>query len=176
MSSCSMSSPASFSLIHRPSHPSPSPSLKNINMDDHNHQLHSSKRRPKKNAKKARKGLIYLKLNLKDSVSSGLINPINKMQLSILNTGLIKINDEVSRASGIIPKKPFDLSKNKFDQHIDLFNQYKVLLDIEYHVCFISFQPSLRLLHVYFCVLISNRYSFYTDGLQERKSYFASGS
>ena len=58
------------------------------------------------------------------------------MQLSILNTGLIKISDEVSRASGIIPKKPFDLSKSKFDHHLELFNQYKVLLDIEYHVSY----------------------------------------
>lgn len=77
---------------------------------------------------------MYLKLNLKESVASGLINPINKVQLSILNTGLIKISDEVSKASGIIPKKPFDLNKSKFDKHLELFTRYKVLLDIEYHV------------------------------------------
>lgn len=109
------------------SNASPARSLKAVNRP-------LSKNRPRKNVKKARKGLIYLKLNLKDSVASGLINPINKVQLSILNTGIIKINDEVSKASGIIPKKPFDLNKNKFDKHLELFNQYKVLLDIEYHV------------------------------------------
>ena len=109
------------------SNPSPAHSLKAAHRP-------LSKNRPRKNVKKARKGLIYLKLNLKDSVASGLINPINKVQLSILNTGIIKINDEVSKASGIIPKKPFDLNKNKFDKHLELFNQYKVLLDIEYHV------------------------------------------
>ena len=91
--------------------------------------------------KKAKKGLIYLKLNLKESVASGLINPINKVQLSILNTGLIKINDEVSKASGIVPKKPFDLNKSKFKMHLELLRKYKVLLDIEFHV---SFHLSIR--------------------------------
>ena len=91
-------------------------------------------KKPRKNVKKAKKGLIYLKLNLKESVASGLINPINKVQLSILNTGLIKINDEVSKASGIVPKKPFDLNKSKFKMHLELLRKYKVLLDIEFHV------------------------------------------
>jgi len=95
-------------------------------------QVRHPTRRPRKNAKKARRGLAYLKLNLKESVSTGLINPINKVQLSILNTGIIKVSDEVSKASGIIPTKPFDLSKTKFDRHIELFNRYKVLLDIEF--------------------------------------------
>ena len=90
--------------------------------------------RPKQNTKKARRGLVYLKMNLKDSVSSGLINPINKVQLSILNTGLIKINDDVSRASGIIPAKPFDLNRGKFEKHIELLDKYKVLLKMEYYV------------------------------------------
>ena len=75
-----------------------------------------------------------MKMNLKDSVASGLLNPINKVQLSILNTGLIKINDDVSKASGIIPTKPFYLNRGKFDKHIELFDQYKILLKIEYYV------------------------------------------
>lgn len=91
-------------------------------------------KKPRKNVKKAKRGLIYLKLNLKESVASGLINPINKVQLSILNTGIIKINDEVSKASGIVPKKPFDLNKSKFKMHLELLRKYKVLLDIEFHV------------------------------------------
>jgi hypothetical protein len=40
----------------------------------------------------------------------------------------------VSKASGIIPTKPFDLSRGKFAKHIDLFDQYKILLKIEYYV------------------------------------------
>lgn len=127
-----------------------------------------SKNRPKKNVKKARKGLIYLKLNLKDSVASGLINPINKVQLSILNTGIIKINDEVSKASGIIPKKPFDLNKNKFDKHLELFNQYKVLLDIEYHVSISSDAADIELLQVcYSNTLFPSSYATKTDGFQK---------
>lgn len=81
---------------------------------------------------------MYLKLNLKESVATGLINPINKVQLSLLQTGIsrkfIKITEDIENASGIIPSKPFDLWKPKYSTHVQLLRTYPVLLKIEYHV------------------------------------------
>lgn len=93
------------------------------------------KRKEKRNAiiiKKSRLWPLYLRLN--KSVAIGVLTPMNKVQLSILNTGLIKIDDEGERASGIIPTRPFDLNKTKLTLHIDLLLKYQVLPKIEFHV------------------------------------------
>lgn len=91
------------------------------------------KRRRKKDSKKSSNcSLLYLKLN--KGVASGALNRINKVQLSILNTGLINIDEEGEKASGIIPQKPFDLTKPRFRDHVKLLHKYMVLLKIEFHV------------------------------------------
>lgn len=71
--------------------------------------------------------------NVKDAVSSGLMNPMGKVQLTILNTGFIKIKDNQSKVSRMVPSKPFELNGN-FEKHVALLDKYKVLLKIEYHV------------------------------------------
>lgn len=104
--------------------------------------MESTKLRPRPSVKRPRKkpnrNLMYLKLNLKESVATGLINPINKVQLSLLQTGIskkfIKITEDIEKASGIVPSKPFDLWKPKFSTHVQQLRQYPVLLKIEYHV------------------------------------------
>ncbi|KAI1281921.1 Receptor-type tyrosine-protein phosphatase kappa [Halotydeus destructor] len=89
------------------------------------------RRSKQKPAKKCHNWLLFVRLHR--SVSTGLLNPLSKLQLSILGTGLIKINDSGEKASGIIPKKPFDLSKTKLATHIELLRKYRVLLKIEFH-------------------------------------------
>ncbi|XP_074598966.1 protein tyrosine phosphatase 36E [Brevipalpus obovatus] len=91
------------------------------------------KRRKKDSGNKnAKCSLLYHKLN--KGVASGALNRINKVQLKILNTGLINIDEEGEKASGIIPGKPFDLSKPRFRDHVKLLHKYMVLLKIEFHV------------------------------------------
>lgn len=93
-----------------------------------------SKKSSKSQKSKTNPGLLYSQLN--KGINSGTLNSINKMQLSILNTGLIPI--EAEKASGIIVKEPFDLSTNKFIDHLDLLRKYPVLFKIEYFVsCFL---------------------------------------
>ena len=114
-------------------------------VDEKQSKFNKLKRRfKKKSDKKPPKGQWLLYCRLKNSVSSGLINPLNKMQLKILNTGFFKIDEEGEKASGIIPQKPFDLSKPKFTKHIDLLLQYRVLLKIEYHVASKGESHSMR--------------------------------
>ena len=95
------------------------------------------KHSPTKQSKKSNKiqkgknpGLLYSQLN--KGINSGTLNSINKMQLSILNTGLIRIESE--KATAIIPKEPFDLSTSKFIDHLMLLRKYNVLFKIEYFV------------------------------------------
>lgn len=95
------------------------------------------KHSPTKQSKKSNKsqkaknpGLLYSQLN--KGINSGTLNSINKMQLSILNTGLIRIESE--KATTIIAKEPFDLSTNKFIDHLTLLRKYNVLFKIEYFV------------------------------------------
>ena len=95
------------------------------------------KHSPTKQSKKSNKsqkvknpGLLYSQLN--KGINSGTLNSINKMQLSILNTGLIRIESE--KATNIIAKEPFDLSTNKFIDHLTLLRKYNVLFKIEYFV------------------------------------------
>lgn len=71
--------------------------------------------------------------HMKDAVSSGLMNPMGKVQLTILNTGFIKIKDNQSKVSRMVPSKPYELN-GKFEKRVALLNKYKVLLKIEYHV------------------------------------------
>lgn len=80
-----------------------------------------------KSQKRIKPGLLYSQLNI-----SGNLNSINKMQLSILNTGLIPI--ESDKASTIIPKEPFNLSTTKFIDHLEILRKYNVLFKIEYFV------------------------------------------
>ncbi len=115
------------------------------------------KRRKKDSGNKnAKCSLLYHKLN--KGVASGALNRINKVQLKILNTGLINIDEEGEKASGIIPGKPFDLSKPRFRDHVKLLHKYMVLLKIEFHVSIPLFHwkmlnliPSENM-HMYVCM------------------------
>lgn len=84
-----------------------------------------------KNQKNKKPGLLYAQLN-RGILNPNTLNSINKMQLSILNTGLIRIESE--KANAIIAKEPFDLSTNKFIDHLTLLRTYNVLFKIEYFV------------------------------------------
>jgi hypothetical protein len=70
------------------------------------------------------------------------VNPFNKIQLSILNSGLIHFEPDVGKASKLLPKKPMDFSK--FTDHMQLIRKYEVLLKIE-------LQVSLSYYLCYFC-------------------------
>lgn len=100
----------------------------------------AKRRRKKDSNKSANCSLLYLKLN--KGVASGALNRLNKVQLSILNTGLINIDEQGEKASGIIPQKPFDLSKSRFQDHVKLLHKYMVLLKIEFHVSISPFGRS----------------------------------
>jgi hypothetical protein len=65
-------------------------------------------------------------------------NPFNKIQLSILNSGLIHIEPDVGKAGKLLPKKPMDFLK--FNHHIHLIRKYEVLFKIELQVS-LSFHP-----------------------------------
>ena len=95
------------------------------------------KKSPTKQSKKSNRsqkgkkpGILYSQLN--KGINSGTLNSISKMQLSILNTGLIPI--ETEKAYQIIAKEPFDLSTNKFLDHLVLLRKYNVLFKLEYFV------------------------------------------
>ena len=60
------------------------------------------------------------------------VNTLNKIQLSVLNSGLIPFEYEAQTAYKLIPKIPIDF--NKFNSHIQLLRKYEVLLKIEFHV------------------------------------------
>ena len=67
------------------------------------------------------------KKNSKDKV-----NTLNKIQLSVLNSGLIPFEYEAQTAYKLVPKSPIDF--NKFNAHIQLLRKYEVLPKIEFHV------------------------------------------
>jgi len=76
--------------------------------------------------------LIYRNLNA--SLASGTLSSLTKIQVSILNTGLINIDKEIDKVSKMINYQPFDLSESKFDKYIHLLRKYLVLLKIEFCV------------------------------------------
>lgn len=80
-----------------------------------------------KRTKPDRSHLLYVKMNKR-----GAVNSLNRLQLSILNTGLIPIDGDPEKASGLVPKKPLEL--NKFKKHMQLLRKYEVLFKIEFHV------------------------------------------
>ncbi|CAG2178148.1 unnamed protein product [Oppiella nova] len=59
------------------------------------------------------------------------VNTFNKIQLSILNSGLIPFEYEAQNALKLVPQKPIDF--NKFNAHIQLMRKYEVLPKIEFH-------------------------------------------
>lgn len=65
--------------------------------------------------------------------NSGVINSLNMLQLSLLNSGLLPLPDE---ASAFIPTWPIELSR--FPKHIALFKKYDVLLKTEFLVRYVS--------------------------------------
>lgn len=62
------------------------------------------------------------------------VNPFNKIQLSILNSGLIPIEYDAEKVYKLVPKKPMDF--NKFNTHLQLMRKYEVLLKIEFQVSY----------------------------------------
>lgn len=103
----------------------------NFNMENHLEPSTSGKPKPKreknksKKSLKRKKSLFYMKVNKK-----GAVNSFSKIQLSILNTGLIPTQKIM--ASGMVPKKPLDLEQ--FKKRILLLRKYEVLFKIEFNV------------------------------------------
>ncbi|XP_076353567.1 receptor-type tyrosine-protein phosphatase kappa-like isoform X2 [Tachypleus tridentatus] len=79
-----------------------------------------------KNKKKPKRS--FLRKDLNGTTDS--VNSLGKLQLSLLNSGLLPASDE-EKAVSLIPKKPIELSK--FPKHLELLRKYEVLLRAEYH-------------------------------------------
>ncbi|CAG2117758.1 unnamed protein product, partial [Medioppia subpectinata] len=64
-------------------------------------------------------------------MSGNKVSSFNKIQLSILNSGLIPFDHDVHSAMKIVPQKPIDF--DTFNAHIQLMRKYEVLPKIEFH-------------------------------------------
>ena len=61
------------------------------------------------------------------------VNPLKKLQLSILNNRYIPIDPNPDKAYRLLPKKAMDY--NAFAKHMLLIRKYEVMLKMEFQVC-----------------------------------------
>lgn len=64
------------------------------------------------------------------------VTALGKLQLSVLNSGMIPFERRAQSAAKLLPKGPVDFAK--FNSHIQLLRKYEVLLKIEFHVSLVT--------------------------------------
>ncbi|XP_076335056.1 receptor-type tyrosine-protein phosphatase kappa-like isoform X2 [Tachypleus tridentatus] len=79
----------------------------------------------KKSKPKPKRSFLYNKLN----GTTDSLNPFGRLQLSLLNSGLMPTTDE-DRLTNLVRKKPVDVSQ--FPKHLALLRKYDILLRAEF--------------------------------------------